>query len=263
MEPKVAFCTHLTGSYEKSAKMAAENGMTAIEHSFTENSIASLGEETNRIKEILGPECEIRYHAVFNNDDIGAADIKQARNSMKNLMHAVRAVSDAGGWFMTVHTDLKAQGSEDLRYDNTGQLLKELNEFGNENGVLICVENLRSGVTSDNERLKKIVEFAEIGVTFDIGHAAGPGGIDKNADMVQAKIRTMESYIVNAHIYGTEDKNGHEPPGNIDVIGLVLDQLIMTECDWWTIELGDPKDLHTMYEYIRGYLDSLKIGNDL
>ncbi len=262
MEPRVAFCTHLTGSYEKASKMAAENGMKAIEHSFTEKSMPLLKEETEKIKAILGPESEVRYHAVFSQDDIGAADVKKARQSMKNLMLAVRAVSDAGGWFMTVHAGM-GKGDADKIRENTVNHLKELVEFGNEHGVSVCVENLKVGATSDAQKLFRIVEHADIGLTFDVGHAAGSGGIDNNLDGLIETFNVIGPFIVNAHIYGKEDKNGHEAPESMDSLKVVLDQLIKTECDWWTIELGNPKDLNNMYEYIRGYLDSLRIGNNL
>jgi sugar phosphate isomerase/epimerase len=259
MEPQLAFCTHLTRSYETAVKLAAKNGMTAVEHSFTLKTMPFLKEETQRIKELLGQQSEIRYHAVFNQDDIGAADIKRSRASLMRFMEAVRLVGEAGGWFLTIHVDLKSEGDPDWIYDNASSNLKELVEFGNENGVLICVENLRSGLTSKPDQLKKLIEYAEAGVTLDLGHAAGPRGIEKNPEDVLDFQMELASFIVNAHIYGTEDKNGHEPPKKLEALEPVLNGLMMTDCDWWTIELGHPDDLDRIHRYIRDYFDRLKV----
>ena len=83
----------------------------------------------------------------------------------------------------------------------------------------------REGLELDSGVLQRILDFVEI----------------------------MSRRLQEVHMYERETDR-HHPPKDMSVLGPIVNRLLDTECDWWTIELDDYDEALDTRKLLLGYL---------
>jgi len=269
MDPKIALCNIFSNLSELKA-FARKHGFTGIDWSFDLDTLPETPSEESRwVKDLsVLQDFEIRYHCPFYQIDLGHNDPEDAKKARTIFRHIIRLVSKAGGEYLTVHIGLGHDSTEPLSWDATIESLKELVQFGAEQRVKICLENLAWGWTSKPNLFEKLVRKSGAAVTLDIGHAHACEVVQTQLYDIEDFISPHEGHVLNAHIYHTEISGlGHVPPEHLEDIQSRLDLLQKAGCKWWAIEIKEPDGLlHTkglIDEYMtKRQLEQQLIGNN-
>lgn len=252
---KLALCTHIMPSLKAVLSHAQEKGYRAIDYSLDWRLPLFSAQNTQRLRETLqGNHLEIRYHLPFGAVDIGHRDRETAMVSLQLLKQCLEIIRNFGGKFATVHIGLGTP-IEDLDWRRSLSNLQGLVEHGEKLGVVVCLENLKHGWTSEPELFLKLIERSGAKVTFDIGHAfSNPHSRNGGTSCVDF-IKLVAPKIINAHIYEAEDP-GHLPPKDLEIISPALTELLKTKCDWWVIELGKKEWVENTRNLLCTFLDN-------
>ena len=89
--------------------------------------------------------------------------------------------------------------------------IKELVKVATDYGLVLCVENVRRGITSVPQVYKEIVAESGAKATIDIGHARGSDYVLETGTDPMEFIRGIEDRIVTAHVYSFEDDRAITP----------------------------------------------------
>lgn len=93
-------------------------------------------------------------------------------------------------------------------------------------------------------------------ITLDTGHVFGCEMV-RSREVSPLKIVEMfGSRLMEVHIYGREDEAGHHPIKDIRSMLPLMNQLLQTDCKWWTVELENPGEAETTRDMIEHCLDS-------
>lgn len=263
MRPKIALCTHMISSFEKVVSLARENGYTAVDYSLDSQNMGLLSHDILRIEELSrGSQLEVRYHCPFGDVEIAHADSQLAGMALSQLKAAIVYVqraggparqTQAGGRYLTIHMGLNSKAHGELHWENGLRNLRELVKYGKERDVVVCLENLKTGFTSEPERFLELIEVSGAKVTFDIGHAASSLSA-RNGHSAARFARLVAPHIVNAHIY-EEEGPGHIAPTDLTKIEGALKELVDAGCRWWVIELTDPAEVKRTQQLLNSFLN--------
>lgn len=205
---------------------------------------------------------EVRFH-LSPEVEMAHADPPVAAQAQRNLQRGLdvaaryarrptRGVSDGTSTYATVHLACNESPLEALDWAAAVQNLSALVEYGQQRGVTVCLENLRTGWTSDPDRFVQLVDHSGAMVTFDLGHANSSPFAAQRLEFLDR----VASRVVNAHVYEVEREGlGHTAPTDLRVIGPLLESLLQTGCDWWLIELADHKAVARTQALLLAYLD--------
>jgi sugar phosphate isomerase/epimerase len=205
---------------------------------------------------------EVRFHLSPEVEMAHAAPAIAAR-AVRNLQQGLdvaaryarrpaRGASAGPSTYATVHLACNESPPEALDWATAVQNLSALVEYGQQRGVTVCLENLRTGWTSDPDLFVQLLDQSGARVTFDLGHATS----SSFAAQRLAFLDRVASRVVNAHVYEVERKGvGHIAPTDLRVIGPLLESLLYTGCDWWLIELADPKTVERTQALLLAYLE--------
>jgi sugar phosphate isomerase/epimerase len=253
-KPKLALCTHIMPSLEAVISHAQEKGYRAIDYSLDWRLPLFSAQNTQKIKDMLeGNHLEIRYHLPFGAVDIGHNDKDTAAASLRLLKRSFEIIKNFGGKYATVHVGLGSP-MENLDWRRTVVNLQRLVEHGKRLGLVVCLENLKNGWTSEPELFLELIEKSGALVTFDIGHAFSSPHSRNGGVCCVDFIKLVSDKIVNAHIYEAEDP-GHLPPRDLEIISPALAELLKTKCDWWVIELGKKEWVENTRSLLCTFLD--------
>jgi len=212
-------------------------------------------EQFHLIKEHLNPYIEkqnpVRHHGYFPGFEFGNTDAQKAEQALQLHMRLVDAVQGCGEPVMTVHVGLPP--FIELNHKRVIQNLTRLVEYSRERGVTICLENLRKGPTSNPEIVIDWAEKSGSSITMDIGHAVSCERVTNGDLNVPDIVRMFSHLLEEVHFYESETDK-HHAPKNMSVLGPVIDQLLKTNCRWWTIELDAYDEILTTQKLIYDYL---------
>jgi sugar phosphate isomerase/epimerase len=259
MVPKLALRNIFSGT-DKLGQFARNYGFAGIDWSFDLETLPKTpSEESLWVKDLSCiKDFEIRYHCPFYQIDIGHNDPEEARKAENTFRRIVRMVSKAGGEFLTIHIGLGHNTTEPLSWDTTISNLRQLVQFGAEHGVTICLENLAWGWSSRPNLFEKMIRKSGAAVTFDIGHALASESIQTQYYKIEDFLTPHEGRVLNAHVYHIETPDlGHVPPERLEDIEERLDLLQTVACNWWVLELKEPKGLLHTKKLIDAYLTRL------
>ncbi len=265
MNPKIALC-NIFPNLSELKSFAHEHGFSGIDWSFDLNSLPETpSEESLWVKDLsVLQDLEIRYHCPFYQIDLGHNDPEEAKKAQSIFRHITRLVSKAGGKYLTVHIGLGHDSTEPLSWNATIENLKGLVQFGAEQRVKICLENLAWGWSSKPNLFEKLVRKSGAAVTFDIGHAHACEVVQTQLYDTEDFISPHEGRVLNAHIYHTEIPGlGHVPPQHLEDIESRLDLLQNADCNWWAIEIKEPEGLLHTKGLIDEYLTRLQLEQQL
>lgn len=257
MNIKIGACTHMGYSLEKAVRLGQGSNYIAVDYSFQSQKLHLLDKGSKKIKRLTqGDGLEIRYHCPCSYSEIGHHIPKIADHSLTLLKESVDRISFLGGRYLTIHIGLAASPQE-ISWSTALRNLTSLVEYAQRRNIIICLENLRFGITNHPEPFSQLIKKSGAKVTFDIGHAnSSPRARKEKISPVQF-LKTVSSQAVNAHIYETEDdQSRHIAPENLSVIGPVLRELLEANCNWWVIELEDEQEAQRTKALLQSFLSN-------
>lgn len=250
-KPKIAIPNIFGQETKKLKEFAEQNKICAID--WTMDPSISTDIFLNFMKELDG--FDVRFHGKLVGMDLADEDGKSnlCYNTYKRCIELVRL---CGGKYLTIHLGLGVVSFYPSRLIEAVEKIKRLNEYAQNLGIIICLENLAKGWTSEPESFLEIVKNTGIHITYDIGHAKTKIYPSENGLLFYSKfIQDSKHLVKNSHIYDYEiPKKGHIPPKSIDNIKSRLDILSKTSCDFWVIELFSTKEILEVKDMISTYL---------
>ncbi len=172
---------------------------------------------------------------------------------MQLHLRALEAMEGIGEQQMTVHVGLTAD--TELDHATVVGNLHSLVNYAQQLGIAVSLENLRSGPTSNPEIMLDWTRRTGAGITMDIGHAVSCARVANGTLKVCEIIDMYRHNLVEVHFYESETDR-HHAPRNMDILGPVVDKLLTTECNWWTIELDTPDDILHTRELLAAHLSA-------
>lgn len=214
--------------------------------------------EASSLPTHIGPMLQagipVRHHAFFPGYEIGSADRKDAEKAVRIHLAALDALAGWGEQVITIHVGLKRELLLDhgLAVENLARLV----QHAQKQGITVCLENLRSGPTSNPETVIEWASRSGSMITLDVGHAVSSQRVIDGELTPIDYISMFGDRLFEAHMYERETDR-HHPPQDMTILGPIIDQLVSSRCAWWTIELND---FHEALETRRLLLDYLRIN---
>jgi sugar phosphate isomerase/epimerase len=193
----------------------------------------------------------VRHHGYFPGFEIGNKDHLLAEQALSLHRDNVDAMMGLGEQLMTVHVGLVPD--IDLDHKRVVQNLTRLVDYASHRGITISLENLRFGPTSNPETMLKWTEESGASITLDVGHAVSCEKVRKGELSVTEIVESFRHKLEEVHFYEYETDT-HHAPQNMSILGPIVDSLLETECQWWTIELNSYDDVLNTRNLISKYL---------
>lgn len=209
----------------------------AIEYTPDSSNLAQMSEH---ILPYTKKGLKIRHHGFFPGFEFGDSDATRAERAMKVHYEALELMSGLGEPVVTCHAGL-THGVE-LDINRVIDNLTKIVQYGKDRGVLVSLENLRKGLTSNPDTLLNIAEKSGANITLDIGHAVTCERVEAGEFSVPEIVNMFSSKLIEVHYYERETDQ-HYAPGNMQVLGPIVDALLQTNCTWWTVELEEYPDI--------------------
>ena len=255
MKPKIAICAKPDLPLENTFAIARSNGYVAIDWTVELDSLSHFKKDRLSLKDLpaLRQGQEVRYHCPLSEFELAHMNPYIAQNSVKLVKNCISLIKNFNASYLTLH--MSGAGTiEQLNWDAGLRNLSEVAEYGRRHGVTVCLENLKSGWTSDPVLFSKLVRSSGAKVTFDIGHArSSVYSVSGHAGCLDF-LSEVKDLVVNAHVYEAEDPY-HIAPEDLGVIGPVLKALLKTNCDWWVVELDDPESVENTRRLLEEFLN--------
>jgi sugar phosphate isomerase/epimerase len=229
----------------------AENGFAMA---YTPNG-ARLDQVRAHVLPYLSRGVPVRYHGYFPGYEIGNVDSHKAAEALELHMRSVDAMEGLGEQVMTVHIGLVPH--IELSYDHVQKNLATLIDYAARKGVVISLENLRFGLTSDPEVVVELAEKCGSSITLDVGHAVTCDRVI-NGEMTVPQIVEMFAHLLKEVHYYEYETDSHYAPADMSILGPVIDGLLETDCTWWTIELNSYSDILNTRRLTEQYVSGQK-----
>lgn len=217
--------------YKKTLKYAKENDFQGVEWYLNSSRVSTNPERNKKFFSALEqhPELTFTFHLPTTDVEIGHIDPKIAQGSRDYLISLITLIKP---WLikqeqptvLTIHIGSNSLAEEYLDWENAKQNLKLLNEHATNANALLCLENLKSGWTTNPDLLLELAEHAGTQLTFDTGHARSNPLIingDFSIEDYFAKLAPMVRHI-HFYYYESLDKGEHLPPKSYADIADVL-----------------------------------------
>jgi sugar phosphate isomerase/epimerase len=229
--PTIALSAHWH-AYPERFDWIVEHGF-AIEYSPNPQTLDLLPVHLDPLLKVGIP---VRYHGFFPWYEIGQVDAADAERAMDVHLSALEAMHGRGEQIITVHIGLDRQVPLD-----SGRVVANLTrlvERARELDIVVCLENLRRGPTSDPETVVEWARKSGAMITLDVGHAVSCQRVQKGELTPLDFVESFADRLLEVHMYERETDR-HHPPRDMSVLGPIVDRLLATACTWWTIELND------------------------
>jgi sugar phosphate isomerase/epimerase len=209
----------------------------ALEYSLRSDSFHTLPPD---VEAAIQAGLPTRFHAFFPDYEFGHRHPGMASEALDVHLTALRTIHGWGQPLITVHIGLDPTTpiSPDRAISNLAHVVK----YGRELGITVCLENLRRGPTSDPTTLLDWAVASGAMVTLDVGHAISCHQVRSGVLLAADFPHLLAPRLRHVHIYERETDR-HYPPKDMALLGPVVDRLLETSADWWTIELDDPAEI--------------------
>lgn len=239
MSPNLLLCHVAVGRDPAVVReYVARHGYAGVEWGLDGLRLAVARDRRQRILEgfrSAGPL--VSLHAPYTDLEIGHRDAEYAAAALRVLREYVDATAELGAHHLNLHVGSHGLAPEERSWDTLLRNLGALLDHGARRGVLVTVENLRLGLTSDPETFAALLRATGAPVCFDLGHAHGSDWVQTGRGTVVDVLRAVPTRIAAAHVYFTETGDTHHAPRDVSDIAAALDALVATGCDWWVVEL--------------------------
>lgn len=196
------------------------------------------------------------FHAPYSDVEIAHRDAGICRTSMDALKRYIDAIAPARAHHLNCHVGSFGLGPGELSWDHAVESVKEIAAYGAACGLIVTIENLQEGLSSDPDLFCRLVEETEVRVTFDIGHANGSDWVLSSRGTAAEYIRRLGRHILAAHVYDIETNDLHHAPEDLSRIGEALDELCRVGCNWWVLELHTLETLEATRKVVDTFLAS-------
>ena len=194
------------------------------------------------------------FHAPYSDVEIAHRDPAICQVSMAALKRYIDALAAVGAHHLNCHVASFGLAPDERSWDHVVRNVGELAAYGTARGLIVTIENLREGLTSEPDLFCRLVEEAGVRVTFDIGHANGSDWVRSGRGTAAEYIRRLGRRILAAHVYDIEANDLHHAPEDLGRIGEALEELCRVGCDWWVLELHSLETLETTRRVVDGFL---------
>lgn len=177
------------------------------------------------------------YHAPYSDVEIAHRDPAIGQASMDSLKRYIDAIAPIGAHHLNCHVGSFGLGPDERSWDRMVSNVREIAAYGEARGLIVTIENLQEGLSSEPDLFCRLVTETGIRVTFDIGHANGSDWVCSGRGTAAEFIRRLGGCIVAAHVYEIEADDTHHAPRDLSRIGAALSELSRVGCDWWVLEL--------------------------
>ena len=207
----------------------------------------------------------VSLHAPYTDLELGHRDAEYAAAALRVLKEYVDVTAELPAHHLNLHVGSHGLAPEECAWDTLLRNLTALLDYAARRGVLLTVENLRIGLTSDPETFARLLRTTGAPACFDIGHAHGSDWVKLGRGSVVDVFRLIPTRIAAAHVYYTEIGDAHHPPGEVGDLAAALDALAETGCDWWVVELHTRESLEqtrrVLDQYLAGRRPSVAAGS--
>lgn len=249
MRPVLAICRHAVSDDQTAVSLACEaEGPVGVEISARPLELEAAIASGSAIRTLSSGEVAVRYHFPLGSHELSDADSSRADEAVRVMSRLVDLIARSDGGSLTVHAPLPSDSRGTKRLAETRARLREITAYGADAGVVVCLENLRWGLTSEPDAFIDLAEHAGSRVTFDVGHGISSTA-GENGSPAPSFVHALDGLIATAHVYGRETDR-HHPPTSPDEIAPVLQALCDVGCAWWTIELLDLEEIRTTREMV-------------
>jgi hypothetical protein len=207
---------------------------------------------TQRILSIINTiktrKLNIRYHLPYSFIELCHKDNDLREFSFNVCKRYINFISELGGTYAVIHI-----GYDNNCDDNVGLAkLSILANYAFNKGVLLCVENLIDGLTTNTDFLKKCVSIPNVYLCLDIGHAMI---VQKRISNFFSNYSELSDKILHSHVYYTEDSNYNHIAFDKNTLcdNLFLSLAISSRCKWMTMELDSFDSQTSQSELIMSY----------
>jgi sugar phosphate isomerase/epimerase len=200
---------------------------------------------------LLDAGVPVRYHGFFRGYEFAHQDAAVAQRGVEVHWAALEAMQGRGEQVITFHVGLNRDDPIEPGHamENLAKLVMRAQELG----IIICLENLRRGLTSDPETVLNWAQMAGSMITLDIGHAVSCQRVQSGELSVIDFVDTFADRLYEVHMYERE-VDRHYPPQDMRILGPIVDRLLGTRCAWWTIELDDYAEALSTRNLLLGHL---------
>ncbi|MFO7944007.1 MAG: TIM barrel protein [Anaerolineales bacterium] len=251
--PTIAVSAHWHMGPERMEWIAAQN--LGLEYTPNPDALDKL---SSHVVPFLSAGVPIRYHAFFPHHPLGHVQPEIAEKAVEVHMAALEAIQQQGGKVLTIHIGLDRE--EPLDQVQVVKDLTRLVETASERGITLCLENLRTGLTSRPETVSAWACASGAMITLDVGHALSCPRVKAGEMTPFDFVDAFQDRIYEAHIYGYENSQSHHPPRDMTVLGPILDRILETQCTWWTIELDGYDDILSTRKLLLEHLGAEENG---
>ncbi len=234
-------------------KVAEETGALAAEVTLTSANINQVEKVLKKLKGLSKDfeNYEIRFHLKPLPHYDFAVSRDQRINAIKKIEKVVSFLAEKyAPCFLTIHSGIC--GTEDF----LNEAIEDLETFckkATQNGVVICLENMASGWTSQPEKLVEVAEKSKIPIVLDIGHFNSSECCRLNLWRRREVVEALGGFTIGAHIYDHEH-NGHVPAKDHYLLWDALESLCLTKATWWVIEHRDRESFFDTYFIVKEFL---------
>lgn len=263
--PRLAISNQAFDSVASVIDFCEAHACAAVEYTFRRSArrIEDVRSEISAVTQLWESGLLLRYHLAFSSMELGHPDPASATAATEFFGACLDVVAALGGEYITLHVGLDATILNRLDYTAAGTNLAELVRLGEELGLTVCLENLRRGRTGDPLGYRTLLDASGARATLDIGHALAREEAVGVSGYALGYIEGCKERIRGAHVYEIEKVHEHtgiawhKAPRDLERIRPILDGLLTcNECQWWLVELTDPREVADTLRLLQGYLDS-------
>jgi len=240
MQPTLALTSRVDAkNWQKVVDIARREKFDAIDWNLDYFRIPAASNARRRFEDIADSAgMPSGFHGPCQDIEIGHIIPEIAAVARGYLMMYVDFLSHFKKTHMTLHMGSRSISMDEMDWKAGCDNLKTVSAYGKSKGVTICIENLKGGWTSDPVKLMELAEYADCGITLDLGHARGSAFIRDGAYDLEGFMRVVLPRLHSLHVYDIETPEGlHVAPATLDNIGKALRLALDNGVGWWVIEL--------------------------
>ncbi|HEX7715479.1 MAG TPA: TIM barrel protein [Bacillota bacterium] len=249
MQPKFIFSSRPSGGdYHAAVAFAQANHFDGIDWNLDCFRIAAASNARKVFCDTaLNSGLPSRFHAPCHDVEIAHSNPNFAVSAFACIRMYIDFLKFFGPTYINLHIGSRSISEQELDWNTAVRNLKELVRYGKEQGVTVCLENLKKGWTSDPAKMAALVGESDAMVTLDVGHARAFLKASQSKLSLEEYVKPYADRIRNLHLYEIESVEGrHMPPDNLGAIRDITRWALNHGIDWWVIELsGYDEALHT------------------
>jgi len=233
----------------------AGNGF-ALEYSPDPDNLRML---SHTLSPFLKKGIAVCHHAFFPGYEFAHSISNRAEKALNLHLQMIDAIQGLGEQVVTLHIGLNPE--DPINEERAVINLTRLVNYAKNRGIMVCLENLRRGPTSNPEILFKWAISSGAMITLDTGHMISCELVKKSEITIPDFIQILAARLRHVHIYQKETDR-HYPPKDMKILGPIIDKLLKIDCSWWTIELDDYGEVLNTRKLIIDYLNAKPLDGE-